>query len=197
MKRVSWLTIVLALGCIAFAQDKGSMNAKPKEAPVDLHSQTLTQEDLSVSINRLEVAIRKVLNLEAIKRVDSDIKKPATREQVISEFHRLFSLAKDSFKFTPKKLKFDEKSITIKPKAPERAKIETLIAWQFVAKVGPLATSPKPGLNLYQYGDALGFFITRLADLTHTPSSKWSPYLQGDATSAQGSDKSKQPDKSK
>jgi hypothetical protein len=28
-----------------------------------------------------------------------------------------------------------------------------------------------------EFGDALGFLLLRLAELTHTPSSKWSPYM--------------------
>jgi hypothetical protein len=37
----------------------------------------------------------------------------------------------------------------------------------------------KDTLTIEEFGDALGYFFARLADLTHTPSFEYSPYLGG------------------
>lgn len=44
---------------------------------------------------------------------------------------------------------------------------------------GPIGLS-KPSLSVAELGDAAGYFLVRLADLTHTPSHEYTPALMGD-----------------
>jgi hypothetical protein len=141
---------------------------------------TLTVKDMTKAFARADAAMRKVLHLPASapKAAAKAGDAPATREQVVLQMDRLFELARPSFKFTPKRIKYDPGMITIKRGRPARKAVEKLIAWEFVAKVGPLAANLKPTLTLGEFGEALGFFLARIADLTHLPSNKWSPYLE-------------------
>lgn len=101
----------------------------------------------------------------------------ATREEVILEMARIMEAAKKSMKFLPAPVKHDPKLFKVGSGAARTA-LAKLVAGGYVAPVGALATSSKPGLTLTQFGDAIGFFLARISDVTHMPSPKWSPYLQ-------------------
>jgi hypothetical protein len=140
----------------------------------------VTRDEVRRSFSRLENAVKTVvpkyapgapLNLAGDQN--------ATREQIILQMDRVFQGAKPAFRFSPRKVTYDAKLLSVRDPAAKRA-LENLIAWGFVGKVTPLATSKNPGLGLKDFGDSMGFFLARLAELTHTPSSKFSPYLQRD-----------------
>jgi len=101
----------------------------------------------------------------------------ATRDEVLTEFHRLFEFAQPSFRRQPTMLTVNTKRFKVIRKNFEIAK--TLTEWNFVAPFGPLVSGSKPTLSRRQLGDAVGYFLTRLADLTHSPSHKFSPDLSG------------------
>jgi hypothetical protein len=103
---------------------------------------------------------------------------PVTRTEVVREFERTFSLAEPSFKFTPAKVKFDSSQFTLSD-AESKTRLKKLVAWGAVARLGPLACGSKPTLGIHDFGDAVGFFISRVSSLTHYPSSRWTPYLNG------------------
>ena len=46
---------------------------------------------------------------------------------------------------------------------------------------GPISLS-KPTLTVAQFGDAVGYFLVRLGDLTHTPSHRYSPATMPDGS---------------
>lgn len=100
-----------------------------------------------------------------------------SREEVILEMGKILEASKKSIKFIPALTRYEAKSFRV-GSAGSKAALAKLVAWGFVGPVGPLATGPKPGLSIAQFGDAVGFFMARLADVTHMPSPKWSPYLQ-------------------
>jgi len=100
---------------------------------------------------------------------------PVTREQTVGEFYRVYSALQSDLKFTPLPYKFDPSVIKIGSNS--KSQLVTLIRLGFVGPVSPLATGPADSLTVSQFGDALGMFISRLAQLTHMPSPKWSPGL--------------------
>jgi len=162
---------------------------KQKPVAVDLADSKVTVGDVNAVFGKLDHAVRKVVGISGKPRLKLGGRQSAsaTREQIVLEFARLFEMARPHFKFTPRKIKFDPSMLTIRKGTRARAELETMIALQFVAKVGPLAASEKPTLTLAQFGDAVGYFYARVADLTHTPSSKWSPYMnQGPQAPAPG-----------
>lgn len=137
----------------------------------------VTVAEVYATVDRLETAIRKVVLREKAtytpRKVGAD--RPATRPEIIAEFYRLYLSAKPKFKFTPRPVPYNAKLFTISSEA--REPLEKLVKTGFIGKVAPVATGTGPGLTIEEYGDALGFFMARIGDLTHTPSSKWSPYM--------------------
>jgi len=180
MKRILPVLVALLVGCSGNAQEKtGLSSAKPKPK-TDLLKSVLTKKDMVEAVSKIDKAVSKVLNIAPLSLPAETSTNPATREDVIRTFDRLFAKVKPSFKFTPRFVKYDPAVLTIDKNKPERAMLEKLIRWQFVAKVGPIAAGKKNTLTLEEFGDALGFFTLRIADLTHVPSARWSPYLQSD-----------------
>ncbi|MCB8932263.1 MAG: hypothetical protein M9921_08365 [Fimbriimonadaceae bacterium] len=99
-----------------------------------------------------------------------------TRTELVREFDRVFEAAKPYFKYTPRPVKFDAAVFSIKDE-DARNKLDKLVKWGCVARIGPVATAPKDELALAEFGDAVGFLLIRIAELTHTPSSKWTPAM--------------------
>jgi len=102
---------------------------------------------------------------------------PVTREQVVAAFMRQFDAISPEFKFTPNPVVFD--STVLKIAKPQRPSLERLIRFGCIGKVAPLATGPKDTLTVADFGDAVGFFMSRVAQLTYMPDPKWTPSLEG------------------
>ena len=143
--------------------------------------------DTKSPVTRAEAAAvfaraRKVINKSRIAAVPEKSTiatdaKTVTREEVILEMAKIFEGSKKAVKFMPAPTKYDPKVLKA-GSAGSKAALQKLITWGFIAPVGALATGPKPGLSIQQFGDAVGFFMARMADVTHMPSPRWSPYLQ-------------------
>lgn len=101
--------------------------------------------------------------------------KPVTRQAVVREFGRIFRALKPTFKVTPKMVVVKSRGVSIT--GPERKDLDTLVLWGAVGPYAPLATSKSKNLTVSEFGDAVGFFMARMADLTHLPSSKYTPAL--------------------
>jgi hypothetical protein len=141
--------------------------------------------DMKAPVTRAEAAAvfakaRKSINASRVAQVSptSSIpvgNTPVTREEVIAEMSKIFEASKKSVKFMPIPVRYNPAAFKVG--AGVKPALSTLVSWGFVGSVSPLATSPKPGLTVAQFGDALGFFMARISDITHMPSPRWSPYL--------------------
>ena len=195
--RTASIVVPLGLAVCGSAQVERPSTAKNRPVQPGLAASKVTVADMNKAFAKLEGAVRNACGISGKKKPAAigSATVEATREQVVLEFDRLYELAKPHFKFTPHKIKFDATMLTIKKGTPARTKLDKLIAWQCVAKVGPLAASLTPTLTLEEFGDAIGFFAARMADLTHTPSGKWSPYMneRSHAPGAPGTSKSRVP----
>lgn len=179
-----WITLAIgtaALGTTyAFGQGEGREGGQSAaKKPIQATSGPLTVGEMNATIEKLEIAIRRVVlaNSQAPMSHPAVPDRPATRSEVIAEFWRLYQLAKPNFKFTPRPVNLQVKSISIPTDNAQRKPLEALIKHGFIGKVSPLAAGSGDSLTLSDYGDALGFFLSRISDLTHTPSSRWSPYM--------------------
>ncbi len=185
-----------ALAAVVAAQDPPAGNGLPgakQRPPADVASSTLTEKDMVETFAKLEAVLRKVTKTTAPYKGPSvqPSSKAATREQVILGLNGLYEMAKPAFKYTPNLYAFDPLPLTIAKGTPARAALEKLIAWQCAGKIGPLAANVKPTLTLDEFGDAIGFFAMRIADLTHMPSNKWSPTLNAKPQDAGAAGKAK------
>jgi len=179
-KPVLWTVLtVAALSVSASAQqEKPQRKARPEIKLAD--NSPVTQKETRAAFTRLEDMIRTVVDISG--PVDgSDIpdnNSAVTRDQVISEFTRLYHLAEPKYKVTPKKVTYDEKRFNVSD--AQRDNLKLLVGMGCVGKFSPLATSKGSSLSIKELGDAIGFFIARIADMTNLPSSKWTPYLHND-----------------
>lgn len=143
----------------------------------------VTVQELGLSLAKTDSIFRKVLKLggrmSAQTTVTGKADRVATRIQIVDGFSRMVALAKPKFTISLPTVKYDPKRIAPEFKGDTRKRLELLIRDGFVAPYGPLATGKRIGLTVQEFGDALGMLITRTMELTHMPSSDWSPYLQG------------------
>jgi hypothetical protein len=99
-----------------------------------------------------------------------------TRELVVAELSQEYDLLSPKAKYTPLPVSYDPSVLKIA--AAERTSLERLIRLGFVARVGPLATGPTDTITPHDLGDAVGFFMCRIAQITYLPDPKWSPMIQ-------------------
>jgi hypothetical protein len=174
------LPVIALLATLAAcqAQDQTTI-AKPKKVAkptVDTKS-PVTQAEAKAVFIKAATVLKPVIggNFPAPKLANSA--KAVSRAEVVEEFTRLFMAAKPAFKLIPRKVRFDAARLTLKDPA-QRKNIERLIAFGAVAKMGPLAAGNKEELSVQEFGDAVGFLVARIAEVTHMPSAKWTPSLQ-------------------
>jgi hypothetical protein len=137
----------------------------------------VTQAEARAVFNRLAKVVSPVIKVNLGASPVPSAATPVTRATVVAEFTRLMEASRPAFKYTPRKVRFDRERLTLSD-AVQRPRLEKLIEFGAVAKVGPLAAGDKPTLTISEFGDAVGFFLSRLAEVTYMPSSKWTPALQ-------------------
>ncbi len=171
-----------AIGRGADDENKKERNSGGLATSMNAVASPVSEREAAEVFAALENAIRRiVLDQEASVKpsASASSKKPADRLEIIRQMNRLFELSRPEFKFTPRKVVVDPAVLSVPPGEPERPMLEKLIAFACVGKVSAVATNKTASLDLDEFGDAMGILVSRLADLTHTPSSKWSPYMQG------------------
>lgn len=164
---------VLALVTLGMAQDLESLK-KRTGAPV---SGAVTKTEAALTFRRIESTFFRVTRLNKTLPPMPASSNPVQRGEILTRMVRLVDELKSEFKFTPKRVSYNASTFTVK--SPVRAQVERLVAWGFVARTSPLVTGTQETMSTAEFGDAIGLYISRLADLTHTPSSKWSPYISG------------------
>ena len=173
---------ILALAsAFAFAQEVPQSETKAKAyepRKIVLSPQPVTKDEAGKIFTQVDDAFIHVM--PKLKPAPPHLQgaAPVTREEIIGQFTKIFVATKPEFKFTPKRVSYDPALLTVKDKS-SRAELQTLIAWGCVDKVGLLATAPKDTMGVLEFGDAVGLFTARLAELTHMPDPKYSPDLEG------------------
>ncbi|HRF60440.1 MAG TPA: hypothetical protein PLH94_11090 [Fimbriimonadaceae bacterium] len=142
-------------------------------------NEPVTQGEVRGTLLQTEKHFRAVLKMPPPKPSGKMLGdgEPTTRRFTIERFAALVETLRPKFKIRPRPLRFDEKRLAKLPDAL-RTKLIALVRGGFIAPLGPLATAKGESVTLKEYGDALGYLISRLAEVTHMPSTKFSPYLQ-------------------
>jgi len=136
----------------------------------------VTQAEFRQTVAKIEPILRRNLGLPGQTVRGASSTKPATRAEVIGTLDRWFTLAWPKFRLTPDPISFPVKRVAkFDPKVRQQA--VKLIQFGTVAPFGPLVTGKEKGLAPKELGDAIGFFLARIAELTHTPSTKFTPAL--------------------
>lgn len=168
---------IVALATVGLAQDTKEGLTRKTPVKVTASNAPVTQAEAKAVFSRAEKILRSTLNLSGsgVSPVAASAK-PITRAQVVSEFSRLYKMVSPSAKLTPRPVKFDQARLRMTGTA--RADLVKLVRLGAIAPIGPVAAGPKDSLTVAQFGDALGFFLARMAEITHMPSRKWTPALQ-------------------
>jgi len=177
MKLLSTVSALIFCGVatLSSAQDL------PKHTPraVKTTDQPVSQGEARAVFVRAEESLREALSMPKGKPAVTipDSTKPVNRAQVVAEFARLYDVLRPKIKLTPRPTMFDAKVVRLSD-AKQKAHLLALIKWGAVAKLGPLSTGPGDTLTVPEFGDALGFFMSRMAYMTHLPSADWTGALK-------------------
>lgn len=169
--------VVLLGAATAPAQEVRDGLGKTSRPPARINNSPVTAAEAREALLRAEGVLRKSLLLSG-KPTSSvpSVPKPITRSTVVAEFNRIYRLVKPKAKLTPRPSSYVASRLKISP--DQRANLEAMVRLGAVAPYGPLATGPAETLTVAEFGDALGFFMSRLAEITHLPSNRWTPSLQ-------------------
>ncbi|MCX7800736.1 MAG: hypothetical protein N2109_10385 [Fimbriimonadales bacterium] len=169
-------------------QAREKLQSRPMAVDAAAGGQVATRGEAAKAFGEAGRVLGEVLRLprpELGELLSGDASQPLRRSETILAIHRLFEHVRPRFCFTPRMVAYEPSRITLPSGDPARGALEELIRWQVVAKLGPLAAGDKTTVTVDELGDALGFALARLADLTHMPSTRWSPYLMDDEGVAQ------------
>lgn len=167
---------MLGLALVALVASSNAQESLKKRTVTPVPG-AVTQTEAATTFARVERAFFRTTRINRSLPTMARSDKAATRTEILARMVRLVDELKGEFKFAPKRIVFDPATLTVK--GITQAQVERLVSWGFVAKTSPLVSGTQETLKPAEFGDAMGLFIARLADLTHTPSSKWSPYMSG------------------
>lgn len=181
----AWLRVVISTAAaglilvgLAPAQTPDPQRSKPYvPRKIVLSPQPVTRKEAKAIFQKMDICLAKVVHAQKSSDFANAGAQPVTRAEIIDQFAKMFEAASPAFTFTPKKVAFDASLLTVK-QPPSRTHLETLIAWGCVDRVGPLATSAKDTLGVLEFGDAVGFFLARIAQLSHYPDPRFTPELE-------------------
>jgi hypothetical protein len=129
----------------------------------------VTQAEAATVFAKAEQVLKSVLRHKDSPKPFPSSSAIASREQILKHFLAIYTVVQPKLKTAPS---------VISVKSPEiKSIVLKLESLGFVDRFGPLVTSKAEGLQPSEFGDALGYFIARVAELTHTPTTKFSPYL--------------------
>lgn len=173
---------LVCVGIVTLAAVGGAQESKDgltRKAPKKVVSTNapVSQAEAKAVFSRTERVLRTALNMSGsgVSPLAAS-GQPVTRAQVVGEFTRLYKMVSPSVKLTPRPVKFD--NARLKMSGAPRADLVKLVRMGAIAPVGPVAAGPKDSLTVAEFGDALGYFLARMAEITHMPSRKWTPALQ-------------------
>jgi hypothetical protein len=176
MKLLLAIVFSVSIALAGQGSDKPQFKKAKIGASVDLKAPVTKSEAAAVFVRaRKAIAASRIAQMDAKSTIALG-NAPVTREEVISEMAKIFEASKKAVKFVPAPTRHDPAVFKVGSPAL-KASLGKLVTWGFIAPVGPLATGPKPNLTVAQFGDAIGFFMARMTDVTHMPSPRWSPYL--------------------
>lgn len=172
---------LLSFGVSALARPQQTL---PK---IDL---PVTQKEFDFVMRKFEDAICSTLRLPLMKRgIPASATSSATRAMVIERMDAIFEYSKGKFTNTPRPFEYDPKMFLIPTSV--QPKLVKLVRYGCIGPVSVLATGPTDSISPEDFGDAVGLFLVRIADLTHTSSARFSPDLIFDRMPEKTSSKSK------
>jgi hypothetical protein len=171
------LALFAGISAVAAAHSQGLSRPAPARTSAQTLQATVTEAEAAKVLARMEKVVAQVVRLPGEPRPTLGARStPVTREQVVRELHRIARRIEPEFKVSPRPIAFERRHLTI-AQGERRREIERLIELGLVPPLAPLATATRPTMTVQEFGDAVGYFLTRTAYLTHTPSQRFTPAL--------------------
>ena len=167
------------LAVAAWAQE-GGLSSSKSSAKIGKDAEPVTCTEARNVLQQVQRAMEQSVFLKpgVLSKVAAS-EKPVTRMQVLDELDRLEREFQPNYALKPR-VQYCNPAV-IKFPGTERRKAIRLIKLGFLEPVAPMVVGPADTLTVGQFSEALGFFIERWCDMTHLPTTKWSPYLQHQA----------------
>ena len=166
----------VALNCFA----QGPSDHLPKShGKIAVSNAPVTSAEAYTMFQKVEKALRAVNEITEVGTPSTIVpsSQPITRERTIIEMGRLYDLVKPKFTIRLRVVSFDPSVFTLKDKTA-RAEASKLVAAGCIGRYAQLVAGSGPTMQVGPFGDAVGLFISRIAEFTHVPSSRFSPYLK-------------------
>lgn len=176
MKIILVLILALISTSTVFSQGKGSNEPNMKQVKdVKSTSAPVTHAEAQAVFAKAWGALAKGLKAKGVNpvKLPSD-KNPVTKNEVLSAFKAIVEQTRPLFKRSASKVAYNPSRVR---KDMDLQRYGRLIQDGFVMPVGPIATGKDGGLSTFEFGDAVGVLLLRIADLSHMPSRKFSPGL--------------------
>jgi hypothetical protein len=169
-----FLFLVLLVASVSPAQDGGEFK-KPTTKVVKASTAPVTKAEARKVLDKAWSVLQKGLKLAGgspVKLVADAT--PITKNEILAEFDLLVKASAASFKRSPRPSSFDAARFRADGNS---TLISGLVIRGLVMPLGPLVTGQNGPVSTAEFGDAVGVLMARLADLCHTPSTRYSPNL--------------------
>ncbi|MEZ0326547.1 MAG: hypothetical protein ACAH95_11640 [Fimbriimonas sp.] len=170
---------LLFLGCLmatAVAQQPKAGLTKPKKHITAKVVGYVTEAEAKVVFEKAEKMLRKLTkSTTLLKPIPLSGSSAVARSKVVMQLDRLYEMIRQKVRLTPRRVPIN--AGVLRMSGPAKDKLARLVKLGAIGNYGPLAAGPADKLTVKEFGDALGFFIARMAEMTHMPNPKWSPAL--------------------
>lgn len=176
MKTVAALAILLCTG-LALAQEKVQGGDFKTKQPKNVKATTapVTRAEAAKVFGKVWTAFATGLKVKGANPVKLTAdNKPITKDEVLASIKSLVASTSPTFKRSASPTPFKPTRFR---KDLDQVAYAKLVKDGFVMPVGPLVTGSNGPVSTFEFGDAVGVMIVRIADLAHLPSRKFSPSL--------------------
>ncbi len=169
------ILFVAVNGQVGLGNQQPSVKVRANAASVASDTRPVTGEEANEVFNDARGVLSRHFKMSFPPSTIPKSPNPMTREQAVAEMSAIVASLQPQVQFTLAPAKYSAKVFKID--AGQETHLETLVKQGYVGRVAPLATGPSDTMSLREFGSALGYFLARVAEMTHKTSEKWSPNL--------------------
>jgi len=185
------VVFILWLSSLGIAQSRPA-GAKPTLPPKPAREAPLTEAEWNRVLVKAESVVRTALELPApVRSAAIGTSHPVTRRGVVQGLDRLFAVVRPRMSFTPRPRVADLTRLSPETDATHQLRLKSMLQWGLMAPVGPITLGKRERYSVAEVGDALAYFLSRVAEITYTPTTRFTPYLMGEDPMPSGKTRSK------
>ena len=176
MKNFAAAAVLLCVG-FAFAQEKVQGGDFKKKQPKEVKQSAapVTHAEATKVFAKVWKGLASGLKVKGANPVKLPTDgKPITKDELLASIKSIVNVSTPLFKRSASPTAFQPSRFR---KDFNQAAYSKLVKDGFVMPVGPLVIGSNGPVSTFEFGDAVGVMIVRIADLAHLPSRKFSPSL--------------------